>query len=313
MAPGSNGPTCKCCGRNTQLFGSIDASRSGQDRYGQVFPPSGKQIVYWRCLGCKFVFTDDLDCLSSAELAERIYNDDYIRADPGFVEERPKYFAGVLDQLLAPLKHRIEALDFGGGRGVLANLARGTGFDRYDSYDPFFGDQTRPMRHYDLVTAFEVVEHSRDPLSTFQEIQSLLKPGGAAMFSTMVQPKGVDTEWWYIAPRNGHVSIHSDRSLWTLAARVGMHCLTVCEGLHVLYPSSGSSLARFIASQRARSAVRWASLRGAAALASTSVQLARLGCVQPCLDPRHVARLLFGERGVTHGADRTRPPPGAIA
>ena len=313
MAPALYGPTCKCCGRNTRLFGSIDASRSGEDRYGQVFPPSGKQIVYWRCLGCRFVFTDDLDSLSPAELAERIYNDDYIRADPGFVEERPKYFAGVLDELLVSLKHRIEALDFGGGNGALASLARGRGFDRYDSFDPFFGDQTPPMSLYDLVTAFEVVEHSRNPLGTFQEMQSLLKPGGVVMFSTMVQPNDVDPEWWYIAPRNGHVSIHSDRSLRTLANRVGMHCLSVSQGLHVFYPSSESSVARFIAKGCAQSALRRASLRGGVALYSTSVQLAKLGCVQPCLDPRHFARLLFGERGCTRTADSTRPLPGAIA
>jgi Methyltransferase domain len=313
VAPGLYGPTCKCCGGRTRLFGSIDASRSGQDRYGQVFPPSGEQIVYWRCLGCKFVFTNDLDSLSSAELAARIYNDDYIRADPDFADKRPNYFVGVLDELLVPLKHRIEALDFGGGRGALANLARDKGFDRYDSYDPFFGNQTRPMRHYDLVTAFEVVEHSRDPLSTFQEMQSFLKRGGVVMFSTMLQPKNVDPEWWYIAPRNGHVSIHSSRSLWTLANRLGMHCLSVSQGLHVLYPSSESSVARFIAKQCARSALRRASLRGSAALVSTSVQLTRLGCLQPCLDPRHFARLLFGERRGTPAADKTSPLPGAIA
>jgi len=313
MAPSPYGPTCKCCGRNTRLFGSIDASRSGQDRYGQVFPPSERQIAYWRCLGCEFVFTNDLDSLSSAELAERIYNDDYIRADPGFVEERPNYFVSVLDELLAPLKNRIEVLDFGGGRGTLASLARDKGFERFDSYDPFFGDQIQPMRSYDLVTAFEVVEHSRDPLGTFQEIQSLLKPGGAVMFSTMIQPKCVSAEWWYIAPRNGHVSIHSVRSLRTLAGRLGMHCLSLSEVLHVLYPSSGSSAARFIATRRAGSALRWASLRSSAALVSTSVQLAKLGCVRPCLDPRHVARLLFGERGGAHAADNARLPPGAIA
>jgi hypothetical protein len=89
------------------------------------FPPSGNQIVYWRCVRCEFVFTDDFDSLSSAELAEQIYNDDYIRADPDFAATRPNAYAGFLAELLGPPKHRIEAVDFGGGRGLLANLARG--------------------------------------------------------------------------------------------------------------------------------------------------------------------------------------------
>jgi hypothetical protein len=305
MVSAPSGPACKCCGGSARLFGLIDASRSGQERYGPVFPPSGKLIRFWRCLGCEFVFTDDFDSLSSAELGEQIYNDDYIRADPDFVAHRPNWFADFLDELLAPLKHRIEAIDFGGGRGVLANLARQKGFDCYDSYDPYFGDQSRPMRQYDLVTAFEVVEHSRDPLGTFQEMQSLLKPGGAVMFSTSVQPKGVDSGWWYIAPRNGHFSIHSDCSLRTLANRLSMHYLSIWDYLHLLYPTSGSWVARFIAGPNARAALRVASLRSSIALASTSVQLVKLGWVRPCLDPRHVARLLFGERGVTRGGERT--------
>jgi 2-polyprenyl-6-hydroxyphenyl methylase/3-demethylubiquinone-9 3-methyltransferase len=290
------GPACKCCGRDTRPFGSIDASRSGQDRYGPVFPLSGRQVQYWRCLNCQFVFTTDFDSLSAAELAERIYNDDYIRADPDFAAHRPNCYAGFLDELLAPLRHRIEAIDFGGGRGVLANLAHQKGFDCYDSYDPYFGDQGRPMRQYDLVTAFEVVEHCRDPLGTFREMESLLKPRGAVMFSTSVQPKGVDSDWWYIAPRNGHVSIHSDRSLRILANRLGMHYLSVMDYLHLLYPTSGSWVARFIAGERVRAALRVASLRSGAALAATTMQLMKFGYVRPCLDPRHVARLLFGER-----------------
>ena len=305
MISRTSGPACKCCGGTTRLFGSIDASRSGQERYGPVFPASGELITYWRCLGCEFIFTDDFDSLSSAELGERIYNDDYIRADPDFAANRPNYFSGFLDELLAPLKHRIEAIDFGGGRGVLANLAREKGFDCYDSYDPYFGDQSRPVRQYDLVTAFEVVEHSRDPLGTFREMRSLLKPSGAVLFSTSIQPKGVDPGWWYIAPRNGHVSIHSDRSLRTLANRLGMHCLSILDYLHLLYPTSGSWVARFIAGPRASAALRVASLRSGAALASTSMQLVKLGRVRPCLDPRHVARLLFGVRGVARAGERT--------
>lgn len=253
----------------------------------------------------RFVFTVDFDPLSSTELAEQIYNADYIRADPDFAGEGPTAYANFLDELLSPVRHRIEAIDFGGGDGLLPSLARERGFTCYDTYDPFFDNQSWPTRRYDLVTAFEVVEHSRDPLGTFREMQSLLEPGGAVVFSTLVQPKGVNSGWWYIAPRNGHFSIHTNRSLWALAGRLGMHCLSVFDSLHMLYPSSGSWVARFIASRRTRSALRWASLRNAAALASTSVQLVRLGCVRPCLDPRHLARLLLGERGVAHAGEET--------
>ena len=46
---------------------------------------------------------------------------------------------------------------------------------------PTSGDSALPPRRYDLVTAFEVVEHSRDPVDTFREITALRKSDGAVL------------------------------------------------------------------------------------------------------------------------------------
>ena len=255
-----------------------------------AFPPSGEHLRYWRCPTCEFIFTVDLDGLSSAELGNRIYNDDYGRADPEFAAERPRYFAGLLGGLVGPVKHRIEAIDFGGGRGHLAALMRGGVL--IDNYDPYFEEKGWPTRTYNLVTAFEVVEHTRDPIGTFRQMLSLLQPKGAVVFSTLLQPRNVRPDWWYIAPRNGHVSIYSDRTLRLLALRAGARCLTMSDGLHVLYERAGW-LPRFIASQRPRAVLYWASLRSTGALASATMQLFQLGCPSAALDPRHTLRLLL--------------------
>ena len=205
-------PRCKCCGGGVSAFAELDATRSCEDRRGTVFPPSGRMIAYWRCGACGFVFTADFDALSPAELGALIYNDDYTRADPDFAIKRPTFFAGILASLLAPAAAWIDVLDFGGGGGTLADMMRARGFARFASYDPYFGDSALPPRRYDLVTAFEVVEHSRDPVDTFREITALRKSDGAVLFSTLLQPKAAGPDWWYIAPRNGHVSIHTSRS-----------------------------------------------------------------------------------------------------
>lgn len=207
-----HGPRCKCCGGLTRPFGTVDAARSSEDRWEAVFAPAGVLIVYRRCRSCGFVFTPDFDTLSETEMAERIYNDDDARADPDFPHSHPRLFADLLSGRLAPLRDSLTAIDFGGGQGRLAALMRARGF-RYDSFDPYVDCTARPHGSYDLVTAFEVVEHSRSPLATFHDALAVLRPGGVLLFSTQLVPRSADTGWWYIGPRNGHVSVHTDRSL----------------------------------------------------------------------------------------------------
>jgi 2-polyprenyl-6-hydroxyphenyl methylase/3-demethylubiquinone-9 3-methyltransferase len=57
------------------------------------------------------------------------------------------------------------------------------------------------------------------------------------MFSTLMQPANIDaikTNWWYIGPRNGHVSIYSEASLQHLATQAGYQFGHFNEGLHLL-------------------------------------------------------------------------------
>ena len=290
-------PRCKCCGGVVSAFAELDATRSCEDRRGTVFPPSGRMIAYWRCGACGFVFTVDFDALSPAELGALIYNDDYTRADPDFAIKRPTFFADILASLLSPAAAWIDVLDFGGGCGTLTDMMRARGFARFATHDPYFGDSALPPRRYDLVTAFEVVEHSRDPVDMFGEIAALRKSDGAVLFSTLLQPKAAGPDWWYIAPRNGHVSIHTSRSLRAAAQQVGLRYLPLNEGMHLLYTDRAGRVPRLITEQFASQALRHASLRDAATLLWISIELGRLGQARVALDPHHIARLLIRGRG----------------
>jgi hypothetical protein len=284
-------PRCKCCAGGTERFAVLDSNRSGQDRFGRVFPESDEYFTYWQCSVCGFVFSMDLDQLTSAELGRRIYNEDYLRADPDFLEQRPRFFAALLDRLLGPVKERIRGLDFGGGTGLLGTLMCERGFPEYETYDPYFGGSSVPRGRYNLMTAFEVMEHSRDPLATVREMLSLLEPGGVVLLSTILLPKDADPSWWYIAPRNGHISIYSNRALRVLARRVGARCLSMDDGLHLLFVEAGW-LPRWIARRQARTMLYWASTQDVVAMVATIRGLVRLGHVSPALNVRHVARLL---------------------
>ena len=250
-------------------------------------------VPYLRCRGCGFIFTDYFDSWSADEMACRIYNADYHLADPEFEEQRPAAVAADLARWVGDLRTGIAALDYGGGKGTLASIMRDGGFD-YDSYDPFFAGNELPTRRYDLVTSFEVIEHSTDPFGTLSTLLSFTKPGGAVLISTALQPDKVTGDWWYIAPRNGHISIHSARGLQHLARRSGVHVLTT-DSTHLFFRYARDPVARTLLGRDVYSLLWHASRQNVRALARASLAAALVGHPLAALDPRHAGRLIFGE------------------
>ena len=244
---GSSEPTCKCCGGPTSFFAQYDFSRTCEDPKGPVFSRSGVLIPYYRCKTCGFVFTAYFDGWSKQDFAERIYNADYIRADPDFAGERPKYLAEQLALMLAPLRTGLDILDYGGGEGRLIQELKQRGFEKAEVFDPFFSAGARPEKQFNLVMAFEVVEHTVDPLLLFRDALSFLAAEGALLFTTGLQSRKPDPDWWYIAPRNGHISIHSAASLQRLAAAAGAKCLSLNDNTHVIYRDNTYAIARRLA------------------------------------------------------------------
>jgi 2-polyprenyl-6-hydroxyphenyl methylase/3-demethylubiquinone-9 3-methyltransferase len=257
------------------MFADLDASRSAQDSAEPVFPPSGRLVRYHRCVRCGFVFTPDFDRLTDKELSAEIYNADYVLADPEFADHRPRYFAGLLGTTFAPSRASLSCLDFGGGRGVLAGLMCENGF-AFDSFDPYFDPASPKTGAYDLVTAFEVVEHSRTPAETFRAALAHLNPHGLLLFSTLLQPRPLTPSWRYIAPRNGHVSIHTRDSLRRLARNCGVQYLSIDGGLHAFYRGRSPALDHLL-HRYASAAAYAASLDGLPSLAQTVAGLAIVG------------------------------------
>jgi len=136
---------------------------------------------------------------------------------------------------------RIAVLDYGGGNGTLMTGLRQAGFATVETYDPFNqAFAARPRRTFDLVTCFETLEHSADPLALLRDIVSLLNDDGLVVFSTLVQPRNIHelkTSWWYVGPRNGHVSLFSTHALCFAWESVGLKLRSVNENLHLAFRS----------------------------------------------------------------------------
>ena len=228
---------CKICSGPSPLFGVIDFHKSCIEAQGRRFAPSGYPVYYRRCSVCSFAFTTAFDTWTYADFHQQIYNEDYIKVDPNFVEVRPTTNAQVMADTFQGSRTSIHILDYGGGSGLTADLLRRQGFSA-KTYDPFSEFNEIPTERFDLISCFEVMEHVPSPRETVARMISLLMETGAILFSTLVQPAEFDTiglNWWYAGPRNGHVSLYSELSLELLFQPYGMRVRSFSEGVHMAY------------------------------------------------------------------------------
>ncbi len=238
---------CKCCGAPAMLFGAVDFNRSCEDRNARVFEPSGVDIPYHRCTGCGFAFTIAFDEFTPELFRQHIYNEAYPLVDPDFADARPTSNADVLHRTFGHAATSLRVLDYGGGNGLLAQRLRERGFTDVVTYDPFYEGSVRPQGTFDLVTSFEVLEHTPAPQQTFAELAGFRRPDGLLFCSTLLQPADILTSklsWWYAAPRNGHVSLYTTQALSSLAQHHGLTIGSCDALLHVAFRGSVPAWAR---------------------------------------------------------------------
>jgi SAM-dependent methyltransferase len=211
---------CKVCRGPALFFDVVDFNKCA---VFYRFGPSGVAVAYYRCDNCGFLFTPFCDAWSHDDFARLIYNDDYVLLDPEYLSDRPIRSAELMASKLAGFESA-RILDYGAGKGLFAQRMAELGFRGVESYDPF-SIPRRPEGHFDIVTCFEVIEHIPSPIAALADIRSFLADHGCIVLGESVQPPDIDRvrgNWWYVAPRNGHVSTFADRTLATLADQLGM-------------------------------------------------------------------------------------------
>lgn len=191
------------------------------------------EAEYRRCSRCGYVFVLDPHWLEEAHSIA------IAALDTGIVI-RNLWLADATCALLGlSLRQVRTVLDYGGGSGLLVRLMRDRGHDFhwYDEYSPNLlagGFESGLDGKFDMATAFELVEHLPDPLSTFVRLRGLAP---VLLISTELLSPDVRQldDWWYYAPECGqHIGFFTERSLRAVAERLGWVLSSNGRNLHVM-------------------------------------------------------------------------------
>ncbi len=245
-------------------------------------------------MDCDFLFTDFTDDWTFADFARFVYNDDYIKVDGDYAGARAVRTALYMKSVLDGCQH-LKILDYGSGSGRFADEMKRFGFPKVLGYDPFSSPE-RPQGVFDLITCFEVVEHSPDPMRTFSDIEGFLSDKGAIFVGQTFQPDDIERirgSWWYLGPRNGHVSTYSEYTFINIASKLG---LDYYRGIPYVFGRTGLD----VATQRAIERI------------GTPVKRTELFAPSAGLDPRWHGLEMFGSSSFrwTAAGELAWPPKG---
>jgi 2-polyprenyl-3-methyl-5-hydroxy-6-metoxy-1,4-benzoquinol methylase len=240
IAASAGPPVCKICEGDTAVFDLVDFNKTCHVRR-YPFGVARIPVVYYKCIDCEFIFTDFFDGFTGDQWTTYVYDEQYyVDVDPEYADVRPKNSALLFEAFLAGRKDAVIGLDYGGGNGRTTEYMRDAGWS-YDCWDPF--DRT-DMTYgcegkYNFCTSIEVFEHTPDPVGSLKTLVEKCTPDKLiVMIGTCVHDGVVTDEtrlnWWYAAPRNGHISLYSRRSLKVLAAKFGLTYVSMSGKTHLL-------------------------------------------------------------------------------
>lgn len=222
------------------MFDVVDFNKLCGDARGEFFGLSGIPVYYALCGNCGFCFAPEFADWTLEDFEKKIYNGDYGTIDPDYLELRPRANADHLISTFGDRARSFTHLDYGGGNGLLVKLLRESNWQSV-SYDPFVDRNVALERlgKFDLITAYEVFEHVPDVRVLMSNLRSLLAPNGLVLFSTTLSDgnihPGQRLSWWYMSPRNGHISLFSGKSLAILAQGSGFNFFSFSADVHAFF------------------------------------------------------------------------------
>lgn len=177
-------------------------------------------VAYFYCKKCDYLQTEKPYWLKEA------YQAAINQEDTGLVS-RNFGLAKVVSVLVVGFFNKgAKYLDYAGGYGLFTRLMRDIGLNYYTE-DPYcenllargFESQVSDKK-YELITAFEVLEHLDNPIKTLAKV---FARSDNILFTTELMPTAaVRSGWQYLGLEHGqHVSFYSQKALQKIAQEYG--------------------------------------------------------------------------------------------
>jgi hypothetical protein len=131
-----------------------------------------------------------------------------------------------------------KVLDYAGGYGIMTRMLRDIGLNCYwdDKYaDNIFARGFEDIKgtKYEMVTAFELLEHLNSPIKEIKGIIQKYSPK-VFLFSTMTHDGNPQKDWWYFSENGGqHISLYTRRSLEIIASKLDLKYSTNGINIHI--------------------------------------------------------------------------------
>jgi hypothetical protein len=193
-------------------------------------------VGYWECAGCRSLQTDAPYWLDEA------YGSNLADIDTGAAQRNLNSLAASL--LVVKLFGVRNAVDFGGGDGLLCRLLRDHGVNCYveDKYarTTYAAGFTEPdFATPELLLSFEVFEHFVQP---DVDLARIFAADAKVVFASTVLYKGQGPDWDYLAADAGqHVFFYSPDAVQRIAARFGYRAFIFGSFLLFLRPALAST------------------------------------------------------------------------
>jgi hypothetical protein len=195
-------------------------------------------VKLYECAGCGSLQTNFPTWLDRAYADLRPVRDVWMVSRT----ERMRALVVSVLRLLGPRYRKV--YDWGGGNGLLVRMLRDLGIDAYraDLYvDNYYsvGFDVEEGSKADLMTAFEVFEHSDDPRKLMREM-SAFQPEAILLSTELYRGQGED--WSYIHKDAGkHVFFYTEQAMNNLAGQFGYRCITTNK-LSLMHKESPGAL-----------------------------------------------------------------------
>ena len=190
-----------------------------------------RQRPYLQCGACRLVFVPP-DYYLSATAEKGHY--DLHQNDPADAGYR-NFLSRVFDPITAKVPPPAHGLDFGSGPGPTLSVMLTEAGYQMAIYDPLYApDKSVLAQSYDFITCTEVAEHLHRPGAVFEQLATLLKPGGwlGVMTKQVISPEAFAR--WHYKNDPTHVCFFSRETFIFLAARLSLYVDFIADDVILL-------------------------------------------------------------------------------